>query len=374
MAESYLSEYLPAKYKKRHQLMLYLSDILVDIILKADEFNLSSLDLKFTNKIVEDYDILDELNKQRDIELSEKIFIPHIYFSLLKDLNNYLYESLSCIERGKVTVGFTLARKPLQDNLFYLNWILVDSKDFLEKILYKETKDYDVSSIKGRKNHVVELFSKAKSIINPKGNFLNLNEELFNPELLYDVIYNRKARNSLTSAFDKSIHLITGNSNYPTEKQNLNFIFTDNDIWNDFLNLYYEKIPYIILWMVEVAIAIFENILEVPIETCEYNYYIRQLKAIVALTQGERVGEIENLFDLLFDNEHINMTCIECGNLFNFDFKLIDELKNDYLFTCQKCGEVDQLGQYFISDEVLSRPREVIIDNIEDGHWKLVEK
>ena len=74
---------------------------------------------------------------------------------------------------------------------------------------------------------------------------------------MYNIVYNRKAENSLTSVFDKSIHLVTRNKNFPTEKRNLNFIFTDEKIWNDFWNLYYEKTPYILLYLVEVATAIF---------------------------------------------------------------------------------------------------------------------
>ncbi len=51
MAKSHISELLPTKYRKRHQLMLYLYDILVDILVKADKYQLSSLSFRFTNEI-----------------------------------------------------------------------------------------------------------------------------------------------------------------------------------------------------------------------------------------------------------------------------------------------------------------------------------
>ena len=134
MAKSHISELLPTKYRKRHQLMLYLYDILVDILVKADKYQLSSLSFRFTNEINDEIDLFDELDRQKDLDISEYVYIPHIFFSILRDLNYYLFESLSCIERGKVTVAFSLARKPFQDNLFYLSWILVQPHDFLEKI------------------------------------------------------------------------------------------------------------------------------------------------------------------------------------------------------------------------------------------------
>ena len=371
MVESYISELLPTKYKRRHQLMLYLYDILVDILVKADKYKLSSSSFKFINGIDSKIDLLDELERQRDLEISERIFIPHIFFSILRDLNYYLFESLSCIERGKVTVAFSLARKPFQDNLFYLSWMLVQPREFLEKVQYGTPEEYDVSNLKSKKEKVISLFSKVKILVQSEHHSLDFSKELLNPELLYDMIYNRKAENSLTSAFDKSIHLVTRNKNYPTEKKNLNFIFADDKIWDDFWNLYYEKIPYILLYLVEVAIAIFENYLNINAETSELNRYIRNLKIILAFSREEN-EKLESIFDLIFNSENFSMTCNECGNQYEFNTLLVNEIREDYLFTCQKCGFVERLGQYFVSDELLSKQREIMIDSSDKDNWKLV--
>lgn len=371
MVESYISELLPAKYIKRHQLMLYLYDILVDILVKADKYKLSSLSFKFTNEVDEQLELFDELERRKDIDISEKVFIPHIFFSILRDLNYYLFESLSCIERGKVTVAFSLARKPLQDNLFYLSWILVQPHEFLGKMQYGSPKEYDVSDLKGKKDFVIDLFSKAKVLVQSKNSSLDFSQELLNPELLYDVIYNRKAENSLTSAFDKSIHLVTRNKNYPTEKQNLNFIFADDEIWDEFWNLYYQKIPYILLYLVEVIVAIFEKYVDIDEETSEFNRYIRNLKIILALSEDDN-KELESIFDLIFSSDHLSMNCDECGNQFEFNIALVNEIREDYLYTCQKCGFVERLGQYFLSDELLSHRRKIMIDNSDNENWKLV--
>ena len=371
MVESYISELLPAKYIKRHQLMLYLYDILVDILVKADKYKLSSLSFKFTNEVDEQLELFDELERRKDIDISEKVFIPHIFFSILRDLNYYLFESLSCIERGKVTVAFSLARKPLQDNLFYLSWILVQPHEFLGKMQYGSSKEYDVSDLKGKKDFVIDLFSKAKVLVQSKNSSLDFSQELLNPELLYDVIYNRKAENSLTSAFDKSIHLVTRNKNYPTEKQNLNFIFADDEIWDEFWNLYYQKIPYILLYLVEVIVAIFEKYVDIDEETSEFNRYIRNLKIILTLSEDDN-KELESIFDLIFSSDHLSMNCDECGNQFEFNIALVNEIREDYLYTCQKCGFVERLGQYFVSDELLSHRRKIMIDNSDNENWKLI--
>ena len=371
LAKSHISELLPTKYRKRHQLMLYLYDILVDMLVKADKYHLSNLSFRFIKEINGKIDLFDELDRQKDLDISEYVYIPHIFFSILRDLNYYLFESLSCIERGRVTVAFSLARKPFQDNLFYLSWILVQPHDFLEKIQYGAPREYDVSNLKGEKEFVIDLFLKAKESIQYENNFLDFSKEILNPELLYDIIYNRKAENSLTSVFDQSIHLVTKNKNYPTEKRNLNFIFSDDKIWDDFWQLFYEKIPYILIYLVEVAIAIFEKYFDIDSEIVTFNRYIRNLKIVFALS-GEENKELENIFDLLFSSDNLSMVCEECRKPYEFNAILVRELKEDYLYTCQSCGFIERLGQYYVSDELLSNKRKILIDNSNDANWKLV--
>ena len=80
MAKSHISELLPTKYRKRRQLMLYLYDILVDILVKADKYQLSSLSFRFTNEINDEIDLFDELDRQKDLDISEYVYMPHIFF------------------------------------------------------------------------------------------------------------------------------------------------------------------------------------------------------------------------------------------------------------------------------------------------------
>lgn len=129
---------------------------------------------------------------------------------------------------------------------------------------YENPKKYDVSNFKGNKEYMVDLFSQVKKIIESKGDsFKDIGQFIFDPSMLYYIIYNKKASNSLTSVFDKSIHLVTNNSNYPTDNQNLNFVFATDKIWNEFWDLYYDKIIYIILFLVEISLSIFEKIYDI---------------------------------------------------------------------------------------------------------------
>ena len=81
MANSLISELLPTKYRKRHELMLYLYDILVDMLVKADKYQLSNLSFRFTNKINSEIDLFDELDRQKDLDISEYIYTSHLFFN-----------------------------------------------------------------------------------------------------------------------------------------------------------------------------------------------------------------------------------------------------------------------------------------------------
>lgn len=81
LAKSLISELLPTKYRKRHELMLYLYDILVDMLVKADKYQLSNLSFRFTNKINSEIDLFDELDRQKDLDISEYIYTSHLFFN-----------------------------------------------------------------------------------------------------------------------------------------------------------------------------------------------------------------------------------------------------------------------------------------------------
>ena len=111
--------------------------------------------------------------------------------------------------------------------------------------------------------------------------------------------------------------------------------------------------------------------MDIDIEIAELNRYIRILKIILALS-GEENKELENIFDFIFSSDNLSMVCEECRKAYEFNTIFVKELKGDYLYTCQRCGLIERLGQYFMCDELLSNKRKILIDNSNDENWKLV--
>lgn len=66
------------------------------------------------------------------------------------------------------------------------------------------------------------------------------------------------------------------------------------------------------------------------------------------------------------------MVCEECRKPYEFNTILVKELKEDYLYTCQSCGFIERLRQYYVSDEILSNKRKILNDNLNDENCKLV--
>lgn len=121
-------------------------------------------------------------------DIAFRLTKSHVFFSLLRDFMFYMHESINCSERGKVTVAFSNSRKPIKDNLFYMCWLLVESDEFITKLMFEKPQLFDISSLyKKDKDFVVNIFSKA----------LKLTKFPLEPNLLFEVIYDGNSPNSL---------------------------------------------------------------------------------------------------------------------------------------------------------------------------------
>lgn len=56
----------------------------------------------------------------------------HTFFSLVADFCHYMLESFECAAKKKVAVAYALLRKPLRDNLYYIEWLAAEREDLLD--------------------------------------------------------------------------------------------------------------------------------------------------------------------------------------------------------------------------------------------------
>ncbi len=331
MAESYISPELPDKFLSRHQLLLYFNDLMVDLLVKADEKGLSSekIDLKEGQIIPEDIDPIDWLIENGYKDSAFRLTKSHIFFSLLRDFMFYMHESFSCSERGKVTVAFANSRKPIKDNLFYMCWLLIDSDEFISKLLYDDPKTFEVSTI-GR-DFIIHILKEAVKEVNFP----------LNGALLSEIIYDKNSPKSLAGIWDKSLHVVTNDKRYPTPVGSLNFIFADDEIWNEYWETYYNKITPIMNFATKVSIALFEGIAKVNENIMLVNSFIRSMKYDLTYSKEFDPEFYKDMF------KHLSITCEKCKGIFKLEGYVLNEFIFDYLFTCPHCEFTERVGQYY---------------------------
>lgn len=339
MVQSEYSQLMPPKYERTQGLLLYYNDIIVDLLKKADEKKLSLTEISFDSEH-QFTEFLDDqfwtkMLKSENKDNAVSFLRSHIFFSLLRDFIFYMHESFSCAERGKVTVAYTISRKPIKDTLFYLCWLLADEETFINALVNELPKKYDLTSISpNRKKEII------KSVIKKT-------EVPFDYNFIYDLIYNRKSDFGLSRIWDQSLHLVTKNKDYPTESGNLNFIFAYDDIWDEYWNYYYHSMPIVMNFAIETIITIFEKIHESSENESFLNKVIRNYKFYQSTKKNDdKDSEISSLIKKL-----ANGLRFECKNC-NLDYPVdVDEFMNDYLINCPDCGYTENVGQYYFIDK-----------------------
>ncbi|MCP9612138.1 hypothetical protein [Coprobacter tertius] len=144
---------LPKEYHKIHNLCAILYDQLSEIY--TDELYKELFVTGFSFKDKKELDslnsikeqgthILDWLNntgKQNELEI---VLSKHLITALVFDMLNFIFESLFCAKRGKMTVAYALLRKPFTDELLILEQLLVDRKGFINKFFHSGVpEEYD---------------------------------------------------------------------------------------------------------------------------------------------------------------------------------------------------------------------------------------
>ncbi|TCZ75380.1 hypothetical protein E0485_17390 [Paenibacillus albiflavus] len=246
---------LPKKYQKTHDYIFDLHDLLANIIYSCENYELIGSEIQIKNE--EDLSHIDSLEGENlwcwleNNNYDEVIFdmmIKQVYFAVLTDLCHFIYESLTCSERGKLTVAYALLRKPLKDNLLLLEWILSDANDFISKFKSGNSENFAPDKISGQRK--LEIIKNAERIADT-----GLEQYMF----IYEMRYSKKDDFSFERIWNKANHIVTTFNFYKTKSENLNFVFFDEKEHTEYWDYYYVSMPLIMYHITEVAISILNN-------------------------------------------------------------------------------------------------------------------
>jgi hypothetical protein len=252
---------LPKEFEFSHDFAFFLHDILAHIVVQGEKEKIFNVEFEFSSK--KDAKKFEKLNmsgealwnwldKNNYRWVTEQLAAKQCLVALLSDFCQYIYESLVCSKKGKLSVAYSLLRKPFKDNLFYLEWLFADPIEFHDSFNLSNPDDFSISSLpKEKKIHII-----SNAITSSK------HKEWLSPEFIYDLRYNKNVPYGFESLWNKATHLVTNFKSFKTEPGNFNFIFSDNESKLSQWDHYYRLVPLILFYAVEVINVLLFNLME----------------------------------------------------------------------------------------------------------------
>ncbi len=177
-----------------------------------------------------------------DKELTE-ILTKHITLSVLSDFVNFMYESLSCAQRGKMSVAYGLLRKPLTDELLIFEQLLVAPADFIRSYFHiGDPKGYDPSEPNLNRLQIIGDVFKMSDPGSP-----------YMPDLVYGLRYDKQNPSGINGISNQALHIVTTHRAYRTEDGELNFVYANGHDYQRYWRHYYYFVPYLLIYAAHVV-------------------------------------------------------------------------------------------------------------------------
>jgi hypothetical protein len=239
--------HLPDEYHFSHNIAVKLYDDLVWILKDLKTQKKFNTKIKFANKGEvpngNDEDIIDWLIEKGYKNEVDEIISKNLVLGIISDVCHFIHQALDSSKNIKLTVAFTLIRKPFLENLLILEQLLTEEKEFLRKF-ESDSINFDPGKISPVKKK--ELIQNSLDCIS--------NNFLISSEIINDLRWDKKNPNSIYANSNLGTHLVTTrNPSYKTEKQNLNLIFSGEEQWTEQLDYFYYFVPTLLYYLVEVV-------------------------------------------------------------------------------------------------------------------------
>jgi hypothetical protein len=244
-----VKNYLPAELRFSHDYSLWLHDGLAQIVVEGQrrglfETRVDLVDAVQREKFESAPHVLDWIEGEGRSELMAEVLLKAILPALLSDFCHFIYESLSCSRKGKLGVAYALLRKPLRENLHYLEWIVARPEDFLNTFYGGEPRELSFSHI-GDAARVKSVIATAVARCP--------SSEAFLPDYLFDIRFDKACPYGLELYWNRALHLITTKAPIDTERQNFNFVFSSEDDIAGQWALYYTHVPLLLYYAAELT-------------------------------------------------------------------------------------------------------------------------
>lgn len=331
--------YIHPKYHAAHEFCFYIHDQLLQLLQQYEDSNTHNLVPEVLRSELEKYDtdhleidLLEFLNVPGLEEPYRHFIISHTVLGLTADLLHFLYEALTCFEKGKYSVAFSLLRKPLKEHLFYLAWIAADEKDFVSRLENEPSKGFENISKETRYRVLGEAIKSLKL------------EDAFEVETLWNMVYSKNHSAGFEPTWQQATHLVTSRGELlRTPDYSLNFIF-NLPFEKEYQDLAYSNLPYLLIFVMQVALVCFNKIHVLNDNTVDH-LNITTMGCYEALFLKHNEQSITNS---LRKNLAPFLQCLYCKaplKIYKQDapkFYLLEEI------TCKTCGVTSTFPLYWL--------------------------
>ena len=353
---------LPEKFALAHDVSFGIQDLLTDYVVEGERAGLTKFEVSL--KSAEHVETLASLSgddfwqwcEDNDYrEILDEHSHRNLIFGLLSDMCHFVHEGLQCSAKGKLAVAYALLRKPLQDNLFYLEWILADWPGFLENFRRGPTHlVLDALTPAQKQSRRVEIIGRAmdKTVA---GRWID-------PNWLYELRYEKASTSGLDPIFNQAIHLVTTTKHYRTEPENINFIFSSEEDFKALWEHIYCRLPTTLFHAFQIVRALFKSIDESftarggPVEL----WLISGLALWCAETDSElAAGAILPRFSEAVIK--LNITCPRCAGTVSLETENLLRIWNLGEIRCGTCKKMSRLVEphhvelYHFKEPVIAR-------------------
>lgn len=321
---------LPLQYILVHD---YCCDILLDIVpflfssenedLRAYSFDIKKIPTNFDE--FNSLEILNWLKKNGYKEQHNKYFLIYIFKGILADFCEYLEFSLIASRRSRVNVALNLIRKPFLENLIVLEQILTKPEQLIEHFTESKPEVYNPTNEKDKRGLIEDCLTN------------HVNNMFFKSDLIYTLRYDKNNPNSFYALSNRAVHLVTTrNKSYRTQNFDFNLVFVPESNFEEFWDHYYNFIPMLLYYAVEIIEAIVLR--EVKQKKEEYQF--RKFSRLIGfLFITELLNPLQAKKDSALDklSGQFDVTCPNCSKknvLFKSDY---NEIYSNKTLCCKHC-------------------------------------
>jgi hypothetical protein len=331
--------FLPPRHWKAHEFCFFLHDNLVRLLIEYESSGAHNWVTEAFHKVLAEHDVddgeIDMLSFMKEHNLIEPYrhhLVSHLVLALTSDMLHFLYEALTCFEKRKFAVAFSLLRKPLKENLLFLSWLLGDEADFLERFA---ANNYQTLNGLG-KDQQRSIFAAAIKKL--------ATSDAFDAETLRDLIFSKTASSGFEPVWQRATHLITSQGELlKTEDYTINFIFERPDA-DHYFDLIYSKLPYLLIFVTQVTLECFGLILKVNDKTFSHHVITTMgcYEALFLRDGGQPIARMLNKSLGPF------LKCIHCEAPLRISRSNAAHLYLAEQMQCKTCGLVSQVPLYWL--------------------------